>query len=146
MALLWVLNRILWDLRHEYQESIAFLSQLCHVVAKSGSASLKPLTVLFILMDCVSRMGVPVNEQNHNITDVMMSQGSGDQRIQWWWETVDAVEIMLLMSEKSRLSVIGVLSATLIRGTLSGVMFAGEALAQVTNEVRLAWSSGMGET
>lgn len=95
----------------------------------------------FIIMDCVSRMGVPVNGQDHNITDIMMSQGSNDLRIRWWWETVDAVEIILLLTENSRSKVLGVLSATLIRGTLSGTMLAGESLAEIENEVRLVWSS-----
>ncbi|KAG4438014.1 hypothetical protein IFR05_006515 [Cadophora sp. M221] len=141
IAILWILNKILWDLRHAHQNSIAFLSQLCYVVANSGATNLKPVTVLFIIMDCVSRMGVPVNEQDHNITDIMMSQGSDDLRIRWWWETVDAVEIILLLTEKSRSNVLGVLSAILIRGTLSGIMVAGEALAEIENEVKLVWSS-----
>jgi hypothetical protein len=82
MAILWVLNRILWDLHFDYDQSITFLDRLHTILESMGSAtSLKAVTVLFVITDCVAKMGVPTVEQTHNITDMLTSQGDGDWRI-----------------------------------------------------------------
>lgn len=140
MAILWVLNRILWDLRFDHDKSITFLDRLYNIAGSMGpEGNLKAITVLFIIMDCIARMGVPTVEQIHNITDIITSRGDDDRRISWWWEAVDAVEIMLLLKEATREKILGVLSAELIGVEAASINLTGSLLDDVPDEIRLGW-------
>ena len=46
---------------------------------------------MFMIVDCVARLGVHPVEQNHNLTDIMVGLDDGNRRIMWWWKaSVDA--------------------------------------------------------
>ena len=95
IEILWILNRILWDLRHNYEQSISFLDRPYQLVESAGLANFKALPVMFMITDRVARLGVPPVEQNHNLTDIMVGLDDGDRRIMWWWEaSVDADVLM----------------------------------------------------
>jgi hypothetical protein len=139
MAILWVLNRILWDLRYRYDDSINFLDRLCRLVESAGPVNLKAVTVVFMIGDCVARLGVPGAEQNHNITDIMMGIGDGDHRISWWWEVVDVVETLLLLTEVTREKLLHLLSTNLVETGANREVLTESTLTQVADEIRLSW-------
>lgn len=142
LAILWVLNRVLYDLRHDLEKSVPFLHRLSHLVRTRGQTKLKGLAVLFIIMDCLTRMGVPQNKQNCNTSDMIVSRGPDDRRIVWWWEVVDAVEIMLLMKEETRQSVLEVLSASLVGGGDCNELREAGLPANIMDEIRIGWLAG----
>lgn len=140
MAILWVLNRILWDLRFDYDKSVTFLDRLHDILEPMDLATtLKAMTVLFVIMDCVARMGVPTVEQTHNITDMLTSQGDDDRRILWWWEAVDAIELMLLMKEGTSRKILRLLSAELIGPETPGTNLPDLLLDDIADEIKLGW-------
>ena len=139
MAILWVLNLILWDLRYNYEDSINFLDRLYLLVASADLAKLKPLSLLFMIADCVARLGIYVNEQTHNTTDIMLGRGDGDRRIMWWWETVEAVDTLLLLSKRTRDRILHILSAELVETKINSEELTQSSIAHIAEEIRLGW-------
>ena len=139
MAILWVLNRILWDLRYNYKDSMNFLDRLQLLVASADFASLKSLTVLFMIMDCVAQLGMYFNDQTHNTTDIIVRRGDGDCRIMWWWEAAEAVEIQLLLSKETRQRILHVLSAELVETQSRRDPLTESFLIHIADEIRLGW-------
>ncbi|PVH86550.1 hypothetical protein DL98DRAFT_650002 [Cadophora sp. DSE1049] len=142
LAILWVLKRLLYDLRHDLEKSVPFLRRLSHLVGARGQIKLKGLAVLFIIMDCLTRMGVSQNKQDSNTSDMIVCHGPDDRRIIWWWEAVDAVEIMLLMKEETRQRVVEVLSASFVGGEGCNEMMEDCLPANILDEIRIGWLAG----
>jgi len=129
-------NRLLYDLR---AKNIPFLHRIGKLVAIRSQTKPKGLTILFIIMDCLTHIGVPQNGQESNALDMIVCRGPDDRRIIWWWETVDAVEIMLLMKEEMRHCVIVLLFASLIEYGKFNEMTEDCLVPNVMDEVRKGW-------
>jgi len=139
MAILWILNRILWDLRSSYEESVNFLDSLHHLVESAGFVSLKCVTMLFMTAECVARIGVQQTKQNHNTTDIMLGRGYGDCRVRWWWEAVDVVESLLLLTETTRERIQLLLSTCLLEASPKNAVLTHSSLGDIGDEMRLGW-------
>ncbi|KAK0121626.1 hypothetical protein ONS95_009914 [Cadophora gregata] len=144
LAIIWVLNRILYDLRDDMAKSIPFLRRLNNLIGTRGKTKPKGLTVLFIIMDCLARMGVPQHEMDNNASDMIICRGPGDHRIIWWWEAVDVVEIMLLMKEETRQHILEILSASLAARGSYGEMMKEAFLVDMMDGARRSWVAGRG--
>jgi hypothetical protein len=138
MAILWVLNRILWNACYSYQDSISFLDRLYMLVASADLAKLTALTVLFMIVDCVARLGM-FNEESHNTTDMILRHKDGDWRIKWLWEVVKVVEMLSLLLKETREGILHVLSAELVETETNREAFTESFLDHIADDIRSGW-------
>jgi hypothetical protein len=134
MAILYILNKTLWELRHDYAETVRFWSKLTATV-RSGHIpstkettrenivpSLKAIAVVFILADCAASYG---KKTDHN-GGILRSL-----------EAIDAVELMELLSKESRRRILDHLSSWII---LKDVPIMTEHdLNLIEDEITLNW-------
>lgn len=129
-AILWVFNVIMNEQRKDCVGTARFLNSFCRYVESSGGSdpsSLKAWTVVLALGFCGARHDA---ENGKDINDSVLR----------WWEAMDVVELLLLISEQSRKRVVGFLSWRLISSDEStSEMFTKKRLDQLASEMRFKW-------
>jgi hypothetical protein len=134
VAILYILNKTLWELRHDYAETVRFWSKLTETV-RSGHIpstnettrenivpSLKAIAVIFILADCAASYG---KKTDHN-GGILRSL-----------EAIDTIELMELLSKESRRRVLDHLSSWLIAKDVP--IMTEHDLNLIKDEITLNW-------
>ena len=170
MALLWILNIILWELRCDYAGSSWLVDTLHRQVETKGGAesslsdgtfvysgghlhspeaamvvskikepTLKATAVLQILADCSDKLKRP---HFHAPTG---TGPQGTSRFSNWWQAVDVVELLQLLSEPNREIVLAQLSRWVIGNSETvlapdSINSSPVELQPIADEMRQAWT------
>ena len=127
-AILWVLNMMMYEQQQDWRSSIGFLKSFYRYVESSGGANpsnLKAWTVVLALGFCGAKFDDELG-------------GNVDESVLRWWEVVDVVELLQLVSQKRRGRVLGFLSQRLLGGEDPAFITKVE-MDQLASEMRFKW-------
>ncbi|KAJ9602861.1 hypothetical protein H2200_012641 [Cladophialophora chaetospira] len=154
MALLWLTNKILWELRDDITMSAKFLESFYRWILSSddptpfgfgrtakptNTSVLKTLTIVGMMGFCSAAF---VPEKNPAAIDWTSGGKMNENRhILRMWEAIDMLELLHLLSEESRRRVLCQLSAWLIgpEPGQSSTMLNKDDFEDLGDEMRLGW-------
>jgi len=153
IAILWILNKSLSELRYRYKESTKFLDTLYRYVESGDSPTsasteggktrrrptIKARTVVYILADCASKFDKELILLGHNANSAS-GREDGDRCDLPWWEAIDVLALLHLVSEARREKVLRLLSEWLI-GTEAGKapVLTRRELDEIADEMMMGW-------
>lgn len=143
IAILWILNQTLWELRFDYPEATSFLDTLRRNVISGNipgagpspeAITVQPLTVVYILAECAVKFG-----RSPNMSLDTDACGDGIRRT---WNAIDIIELLELATEKTRSRLLGFLSGWLTEDLYTHVASEQSLLStlgDIAHEIRSRW-------
>lgn len=137
-AVLWIINNMLYDLRHDYHESCQFIQHLLNGIMAGeipsaeqsrtpGQAEhLKPVGVVSILADSAAKHG----------SELATNQRGG---ILHSWDAIDMLELMELATRDSHGEMTSLMSSWLTNDDLDICFMTERRLEEISNEIRTEW-------
>lgn len=134
-AALWIINRMLYDLRHDYQESKEFIERLseevtaCEIPKIEGdstfhSTPLKPLAIIYIL----ETVAVRYSPKTTNRGGILHA-----------WDSINPLELMELAMKDSHMDITALLSSWLTNDGYDIFYLTEHRLDEVYKEITTEW-------
>lgn len=153
VVLLWIINKIIWELRNDLTLAAEFLDKLHRYLLSSDEPSpfgcgrtTKPITRSMLrtltIVPIIGHVDGPfLPKKDPAAVDWTSSNSNANRHILRWWESIDMVELLHLLSEQSQRRVLCQLSAWLI-GAQPGqnpTVLTRNDLEDLGEEMRLGW-------